>query len=186
MVVINEIAARRARAARQARLRRDQTPHLLDVELWQRSGHYENYRENMYFTRDGRGRARVRDQADELPGRLPRLRVRAPLLPRPAAAPRRVRALHAQRARGRAARAAARARVHAGRRARLLHGGADRAGGARHHRGDRRALRAVRLRGRARRAVDAAREVDRHRRAVGDRRVGADARRSRRWAASTS
>jgi len=26
------------------------TPQVLDVELWHRSGHYENYRENMYFT----------------------------------------------------------------------------------------------------------------------------------------
>ncbi len=26
------------------------TPHLLDEELWHRSGHYENYRENMFFT----------------------------------------------------------------------------------------------------------------------------------------
>jgi threonyl-tRNA synthetase len=26
------------------------TPHVLDVELWHRSGHYDNYRENMYFT----------------------------------------------------------------------------------------------------------------------------------------
>ncbi len=26
------------------------TPQILDVELWKRSGHYENYRENMYFT----------------------------------------------------------------------------------------------------------------------------------------
>jgi threonyl-tRNA synthetase len=26
------------------------TPHVLDEELWHRSGHYENYRENMYFT----------------------------------------------------------------------------------------------------------------------------------------
>jgi threonyl-tRNA synthetase len=26
------------------------TPQLLDEELWHRSGHYENYRENMYFT----------------------------------------------------------------------------------------------------------------------------------------
>jgi threonyl-tRNA synthetase len=29
------------------------TPNVLDVELWKRSGHYENYRENMYFTSDG-------------------------------------------------------------------------------------------------------------------------------------
>ncbi len=26
------------------------TPHLLDEELWHRSGHWENYKENMYFT----------------------------------------------------------------------------------------------------------------------------------------
>jgi threonyl-tRNA synthetase len=26
------------------------TPQVLDVELWHRSGHYDNYRENMYFT----------------------------------------------------------------------------------------------------------------------------------------
>jgi threonyl-tRNA synthetase len=27
------------------------TPQILDVELWRRSGHYEHYRDNMYFTR---------------------------------------------------------------------------------------------------------------------------------------
>ncbi|MBX3028005.1 threonine--tRNA ligase [bacterium] len=26
------------------------TPQVMDVELWKRSGHYDNYRENMYFT----------------------------------------------------------------------------------------------------------------------------------------
>lgn len=26
------------------------TPQILDIELWRRSGHYEHYRENMYFT----------------------------------------------------------------------------------------------------------------------------------------
>ncbi len=25
------------------------TPQLFDVELWKRSGHYDNYRENMFF-----------------------------------------------------------------------------------------------------------------------------------------
>jgi threonyl-tRNA synthetase len=53
MVVINEIQ----RVVREQLDKRDyveiRTPHLLDVELWKRSGHYENYRENMYFTRDG-------------------------------------------------------------------------------------------------------------------------------------
>jgi threonyl-tRNA synthetase len=28
------------------------TPNLLDVELWHRSGHWDNYRENMFFTGD--------------------------------------------------------------------------------------------------------------------------------------
>jgi threonyl-tRNA synthetase len=27
------------------------TPQIMDVDLWHKSGHYENYRENMYFTR---------------------------------------------------------------------------------------------------------------------------------------
>ena len=29
------------------------TPQVLDVELWHRSGHWDNYRENMYFTESG-------------------------------------------------------------------------------------------------------------------------------------
>jgi threonyl-tRNA synthetase len=29
------------------------TPQVLDVELWKRSGHWDNYRENMFFTRSG-------------------------------------------------------------------------------------------------------------------------------------
>jgi threonyl-tRNA synthetase len=29
------------------------TPNLLDVELWKRSGHWDNYRENMFFTQSG-------------------------------------------------------------------------------------------------------------------------------------
>jgi threonyl-tRNA synthetase len=29
------------------------TPHLLDVELWKRSGHWDNYHENMFFTQSG-------------------------------------------------------------------------------------------------------------------------------------
>jgi threonyl-tRNA synthetase len=31
------------------------TPHILDVELWHRSGHYDNYRENMYFVEPAEG-----------------------------------------------------------------------------------------------------------------------------------
>jgi len=36
------------------------TPQVLDVELWHRSGHYDNYRENMYFTAPAEG-----DRGDE-------------------------------------------------------------------------------------------------------------------------
>ena len=132
------------------------------------------------------GRPALRAEADELPRRLPRLRLRPPLLPRAAAAPRRVRPGLPQRARGRAPRAAAGPRLHPGRRPRLLHRGPDRGRGGRHLRGDRRALRALRLRGRPRRALDPAREVDRHRRAVGAGRGGAEGRARRRRAASTS
>ena len=111
--------------------------------------------------------APVRDPADELPRRLPRLRLRAPLLSRAAAADGRVRPGLPRRARGCPARAAAGPRLHPGRRPHLLHAGADRRRGDRHLRGDRRALRALWLRGRAHRALDPAGEVDRDRGAVG-------------------
>ncbi len=74
---------------------------------------------------DGVGEARLRDQADELPGPRADLQLRPAQLPRPAAALRRVRRLPPQRALGRAARHHARARLHAGRRPHLLHRGAD-------------------------------------------------------------
>src|SRR5256885_3417007 len=52
MVVVNEIE----RAVRKQLERRGyveiRTPNLLDEELWHRSGHYDNYRENMFFTGD--------------------------------------------------------------------------------------------------------------------------------------
>ncbi|HLB21954.1 MAG TPA: threonine--tRNA ligase, partial [Solirubrobacteraceae bacterium] len=36
------------------------TPQVLDVELWHRSGHYDNYRENMYFTESGERQYAIR------------------------------------------------------------------------------------------------------------------------------
>jgi threonyl-tRNA synthetase len=52
MVVVKEIE----RAVREQLDRRGyleiRTPNLLDEELWHRSGHYDNYRENMFFTGD--------------------------------------------------------------------------------------------------------------------------------------
>jgi threonyl-tRNA synthetase len=52
MVVINELQ----RVVREQLAKRGyeeiRTPHILDVELWKRSGHWDNYRENMFFTQD--------------------------------------------------------------------------------------------------------------------------------------
>jgi threonyl-tRNA synthetase len=52
VVVVNEIE----RAVREQLERRGyveiRTPNVLDEELWHRSGHYDNYRENMFFTGD--------------------------------------------------------------------------------------------------------------------------------------
>ncbi len=36
------------------------TPHVMDVDLWHRSGHWDNYRENMYFTESGERRYAIR------------------------------------------------------------------------------------------------------------------------------
>ena len=56
MIVVNEIQ----RVVREQLERRGydeiRTPHVLDVELWKRSGHWDNYRENMFFTQSGRAR----------------------------------------------------------------------------------------------------------------------------------
>ncbi len=75
--------------------------------------------------RSDRRRAGVRDQADELPGPHPDFQARAAVLSRTAAADGRIRHGAPLRAVRRAARPAARARVHAGRRPRVLHRGAD-------------------------------------------------------------
>ena len=75
--------------------------------------------------RRDRGRARLRHQADELPRPRPDLQARAALVPRAAAAHGRVRHRAPLRAVRRAARPDARARLHAGRRAYVLHRGAD-------------------------------------------------------------
>jgi threonyl-tRNA synthetase len=58
VTVVNEMQ----RVVREQLLRRDyqeiRTPHILDVELWKRSGHWDNYRENMFFTQSGEGESR--------------------------------------------------------------------------------------------------------------------------------
>ena len=117
------------------------TPQMMDVELWKRSGHYDNYRENMYFIA-ARG-ARVRGQADELPVALPDLRRAQALLPRAADPLRRLRPPAPRRALGHAARPDPGAQLLAGRRPHLLHAGADRRRDQRAAAHDRRGLHAT-------------------------------------------
>ena len=104
------------------------TPILWDAELWKRSGHWDVYRDHMYFT-DVEGRTHGAE-AHELPRPRPDLFLRAALLPRPAHPHVGGRAGAPPRAQRHAARAAARAPHHPGRRPHLLHRGADPGGGA--------------------------------------------------------
>jgi threonyl-tRNA synthetase len=53
MVLINQIQRRVREQLDRRGYVEIRTPNVLDVELWKRSGHYENYRENMYFTSEG-------------------------------------------------------------------------------------------------------------------------------------
>ena len=67
-VVVNEIQ----RAVREQLERRGydeiSTPQILDVELWTRSGHWDNYRENMFFTQDGEDGRRFAVKPMNCPG----------------------------------------------------------------------------------------------------------------------
>lgn len=49
-IVYNELIAYIRRLYDQFGYQEVLTPQVLDVELWKRSGHYDNYRDNMYFT----------------------------------------------------------------------------------------------------------------------------------------
>ena len=131
----------------------------------------------MFVTQD-RGRARLRDQADELPGSRADLQAWAEVLSRSAPAACGIRLGLPLRAVGRAARPDARARLHAGRRAHLLHRGPARGRVPEDQRPDPVDLRRFRLRGDRREALDAAGEARRHGRDVGPRR-GRDAARPR-------
>ena len=110
------------------------TPQLFDRALWERSGHWEKFRENM-FTLEAEER-HLALKPMNCPGHVQIFNQQPAQLPRPAAAPGRVRLLPPQRAVGRAARHHAGARLHPGRRAHLLHARAD-------HRRERRVLRAA-------------------------------------------
>lgn len=49
-IIYNELIAYIRRLYDQFGYQEVLTPQVLDVELWKRSGHYDNYRDNMYFT----------------------------------------------------------------------------------------------------------------------------------------
>jgi threonyl-tRNA synthetase len=55
MVVLNAIQERVRQQLVKRNYKEIRTPQLLDVELWKRSGHYDHYRENMFFTESGDG-----------------------------------------------------------------------------------------------------------------------------------
>ena len=104
-------------------------PQMLDKSLWETSGHWGWFRENM-FTAQSAGDETEDERVFAIkpmncPGHVQIFKHGLKSLPRPAAAAGRVRRRAPLRAVGRAARADARARLHAGRRAHLLHRGAD-------------------------------------------------------------
>jgi threonyl-tRNA synthetase len=53
MVLLNAIQERVREQLVKRNYEEIRTPQVLDVELWKRSGHYDHYRENMFFTESG-------------------------------------------------------------------------------------------------------------------------------------
>ncbi len=135
------------------------TPILYDVELWKQSGHWDKFRDHMYFTE-------VEDRPMGLkpmncPAHIQIYKRGAALLPRPADPLRRAGPRPPPRAERHAARASPRALDHPGRRPRVLHRGADRGRGDPLPRVRLPHLRPLRVRA-ATAAVHAPRQADRH------------------------
>ena len=158
-------------------------PQILDQSLWEKTGHWENYRENMFTTESEK-----RDYALKpmnCPGHVLIFKSQPAQLPRPAAALRRVRPVPPQRAERRAARDHAGARLHAGRRPHLLHRGPDPRRVRRLHGAAAAGLPRLRLHRHHLQGRDAAGEPGRRRRALGQGRVRAAWRRCAARAASS-
>ena len=122
MVIWNELEDLRRRENLARGYVEVKTPLLYDVETYITSGHYENYRENMFFVASKEDENAVRAEADELP------RAHAPLRLARSARYRDLpfryaesSTLHRDELGGHAARPAARAAHHPGRRPHLLH-----------------------------------------------------------------
>ena len=101
------------------------TPHVMRADLWQHLRPPEPLRRK-HVRGHGAGRRRISAEADELPRPHSDLSRQAAQLSRTAGAPRRARHRVSLRAQRHHARPAARARIHAGRRAHLLHARSDR------------------------------------------------------------
>ena len=113
------------------------SPQLMDRELWVTTGHIPTYNDMMFLTAKREEDERVYAiKPMNCPGPCADLQERPQVLSRPAAEDRRVRQGAPLRAVRRAARAHARARLHAGRRAHLHHRKPDRGGGAQGQRSD--------------------------------------------------
>ena len=121
-----------ARSCASAATARSRTPMVLTDELWKRSGHWDHFKDAMYFLEVDERNYAVKPMNCPgcclVYGRTPKS------LPRPAAAPRGVRPRLPPRALGRAHGRDARAHLHPGRRARLLHPRADAGRDRRHDR----------------------------------------------------
>ena len=143
-------------------------PQILDKSLWETSGHWETFRENMFttVTEDEREFA---IKPMNCPGHVQIFKHGLQVLSRAALSRRRVRHRAPLRAVGRPARADARARLHPGRCARLLHRGAARRRVPEDQRPDPVDLSRLRLRGGGGQAVHPAREARRLRRGCGTR-----------------
>ncbi len=95
-------------------------PQILDRSLWEKSGHWENFKENMFTTESEKRAFAVQPmngpghEADELSRARADLQFGSTELSRPATPLRRIRRVSSQRAIGRAARPDARSRLYAG------------------------------------------------------------------------
>ncbi len=106
-------------------------PQILDKGLWEKTGHWENYRENMFTTESEKREYALKPM--NCPGHVLIFKSQMRSYPRPADPLRRVRPVPPQRADGRAARHHADPRLHTGRRPHLLHGRPDPPGVRRLH-----------------------------------------------------
>ncbi len=104
------------------------TPQLLDRSFWERSGHWEKFRQHMFIAHVEDEAKTSGAEADELPLPHPDLPPGPAVVPRVAVAPGGIRVVPSLRTLGRAAWHHAGARVHPGRCAHLLHRAADRPG----------------------------------------------------------